>query len=75
MKKLFVMNERQRRYVNEYIYRKFLLFMDCSDASRLADSITDGIVNDIEETAGEDWHSGDIDIALSRLMVNTFCEE
>ena len=68
-------NQRHKKeYVNDYLYRKFLpLSPGSSDADDLADAITDDVITDIEETAGENWHSGDVDIALMRVLKKRLC--
>ena len=65
-----------RDYINEYIYRRFLVFMESREAAEMAYALTDKVIKDIEETADiENWNSSDIDIALSRIMISTFCEK
>lgn len=65
-----------RDYINEYIYRRFLVFMESADAGAIADALTDKVIEDITETADiEKWNSSDIDIALSRIMLKTFVGE
>lgn len=63
-------NQRNKKeYINDYLYRKFLLLStESQDAGELADAVTDDVVTDIEETAGDDWNSGDVDIALVRVL-------
>jgi len=63
-------NQRNpRKFVNDYLYSKFLnFFPDSQDAGAVADAVTDDVLTDIEETAGENWHSGDVDIALMRVL-------
>ena len=70
------MNEKDLKFINEHLYRKFLYFMESADASRLAESITDVVADDIMDTADPDkWNSSDINIALSRLLLNVFCDD
>lgn len=65
-----------RDYINEYIYRRFLVFMESRDAGAIADALTDKVIDDIVETADkENWNDCDIDIALSRIMLKTFVGE
>ena len=67
------MDKNGKRFIDEHLYRHFLHFMESSDASELASAITDDIATDIEETAdSENWTSGDVDMALARLLLNTF---
>ena len=64
------MTDREKEYVNDYMYRMFLHFMDSSDAGRLSDELQDDVVSDIEETAdGDKWNSSDVDIAMSRVLL------
>ena len=64
------MTDREKEYVNDYMYRMFLHFMDSSDAGRLSDELQDDVVRDIEETADDDnWNSSDVDIAMSRVLL------
>ena len=61
------MNEKDLKFINEHLYRNFLYFMESADASRLAESITDVVADDIMDTADpNNWNSSDINIALSR---------
>ena len=65
-----------RDYINEYIYRRFLVFMESRDAGEMAYALTDKVIDDITETADiENWNDCDIDIALSRIMLKTFVGE
>lgn len=64
------MDKGQLLYINEYMYRMFLHFMDSSDAGRLSDELQDDVVRDIEETAdGDNWNSSDVNIAMSRVLL------
>ena len=45
----------------------------CSVGGDVADALTDDVVTDIKETAGENWHSGDVDIALMRVLKKRLC--
>lgn len=70
------MNEKDLKFINEHLYRNFLYFMESADAGRLAESITDAVADNIMETADPDkWNSSDINIALSRLLLNVFCDD
>lgn len=68
-------NQRNmRKYVNDHLYSKFLnFFPDSQDAGEVADAVTDDVVTDIKETADENWHSGDVDIALMRVLKKRLC--
>ena len=67
-------NQRNmRKYINDYLYARFLNFSDSLDAGDVADALTDDVVTDIKETAGENWHSGDVDIALMRVLKKRLC--
>ena len=64
------MTDRNKEYINDYMYRMFMHFMDSSDAGRLSDELQDDVVSDIEETADSDnWNSSDVDIAMSRVLL------
>ena len=64
------MNKKDKRFINEIIYRKFLsIGFDSIDAGSVADALTDEVVEDVEETADpENWHSGDVEMALARVL-------
>lgn len=64
------MEREQLLYINEYMYRKFLHFMDSEDAGKIADALEDDVARDIEETADKDnWNSSDVDIAMTRVLL------
>lgn len=68
--------EQKRNYINEYIYRKFLVFMESREAGEMAYALTDKVIEDMAETADVDnWNDSDINMALSRIMISTFCEK
>jgi hypothetical protein len=70
------MDKKKRQFIDDCIYRKLLNFnMDSVDASRISEAVLVDIVTDIEETADEDFTSGDVDIAFTRLLLKTFCKE
>lgn len=70
------MMEQKRNYINNYIYSIFLRFMESREAGEMAYALTDSVIEDIVETADVDnWNDSDIDIALSRIMMKTFCEK
>ena len=64
------MNKKDKQFINEIIYRKFLSSgFDSIDAGSVADALTDEVVEDVEETADpENWHSGDVEMALARVL-------
>ena len=64
------MNKKDKQFINEIIYRKFLsIGFDSIDAGSVADALTDEVVEDVEETADpENWHSGDVEMALARVL-------
>jgi hypothetical protein len=52
------------------------IFPDSIEAGEVADSLLPEVVQDIEETADPElWHSGDIDIALARVMKKRLLNE
>jgi hypothetical protein len=64
------MDRERLFYINDYIYRKFLNFMDSEDAGKIADALEDDVARDIEETADKDkWNSSDIEIAMTRVLL------
>lgn len=64
------MDKKDKQFINEIIYRKFLsVGFESIDAGRVADALTDEVAEDVEETADpENWHSGDVEIALARVL-------
>ena len=70
------MKKSEWDFIKVCVINRLSSFMDISDARNVADAVAEEIANDIEETADpERWHNGDVEIALSRLLVKTFCEE
>jgi hypothetical protein len=64
------MDKGQLLYINEYMYRHFLNFMDSEDAGKIADALQDDVARDIEETADKDnWNSSDVEIAMTRVLL------
>lgn len=64
------MDRGQFLYINEYMYRRFLNFMDSEDAGKIADALEDDVARDIEETADKDnWNSSDVEIAMTRVLL------
>ena len=64
------MNKKDKLFINEIIYRKFLsIGLNSLDAGSVSDALTDEVSEDVEETADpENWHSGDVEIALARVL-------
>jgi len=64
------MEVRSKEWVNEYLYRRLLnVIPDSIEAGEVANALQDEVMQDIAGTADPDnWHSGDIDIALARVM-------
>ena len=64
------MDRKQLFYINEYMYRRFLNFMNSEDAGKLSDALEDDVARDIEETADKDnWNSSDVEIAMTRVLL------
>ena len=64
------MDKQDRQFINEIIYRKFLsIGFESVDAGDVANALTDEVAEDVEETAdSENWHSGDAEMALARVL-------
>lgn len=64
------MEAKSNEWVNEYLYRRILILIPESiEAGEVANALQDEVMQDIADTADSDnWHSGDIDIALARVM-------
>ena len=70
------MKRTAREQINDYIYRMFLNFMESREAGEMAYALTDKVIEDMVETADVDnWNTSDINIALSRIMISTFCDK
>ena len=70
------MKRTAREQINDYIYRMFLNFMESREAGEMAYALTDKVIDDMVETADADnWNTSDINLALSRIMISTFCEK
>lgn len=70
------MKRTAREQINDYIYRMFLNFMESREAGEMAYALTDKVIEDMVETADVDnWNTSDINLALSRIMISTFCEK
>lgn len=55
----------------DFVYRCFVdhfIFMDASDIEELFVSMEEDIYQDIEETADENFHNGDVCIAIRRTL-------
>ena len=59
-----------KEFVNEVLYRRLLYVIpDSIEAGEVANALQDEVVLDIVETADPDnWHSGDVDISLGRVL-------
>jgi hypothetical protein len=71
------MEARSKEWVNEYLYRRLLnVIPDSIEAGEVANALQDEVMEDIAETADSDsWHSGDIDIALGRVLKKRLLNE
>ena len=71
------MEESNKNWVNEYLYRRLLnVIPDSNEAGEVANALQDEVMEDIAETADpENWHSGDIDIALARVLKKRLLNE
>lgn len=67
---MFELNKDDREYVKAQVAGMFSSFAcNLSDAVGLADAVLDDVCKDIEETADPDlWHTGDIQIAVKRVL-------
>lgn len=71
------MKSIRQQYVNEYLYRTLLhLIPDSVECGEVVDALQDDVMQDIRETADlKNWNSGDIDIALSRVLRKRLLKE
>lgn len=71
------MEKNDKEFVNEVLYRRLLYVIpDSIEAGDVANALQDEVMQDIAETADPDnWHSGDIDIALSRVLKKRLLNE
>lgn len=71
------MEKTDKKFVNEVLYRRLLYVIpDSIEAGEVANALQDEVVRDIAETADPDnWHSGDIDIALGRVLKKRLLSE
>lgn len=58
-----------KRWVRETIVSELIKTHDVSVASKLSDNIIDDVMQDIEETADENFNNSDIIIALGRVLL------
>jgi len=54
--------------IEDYIYRRFLLFMESIDADAISEKIYYRVVQEIKENNGGNFNTGDIDIAITRVL-------
>ena len=71
------MEGRSKEWVNEYLYRRLLnVIPDSIEAGEVANALQDEVMQDIAETADPDnWHGGDVDIALVRVLKKRLLNE
>lgn len=71
------MKKNSKEGVNDYLYSRILILVpDSIEAGEVANALQDDVMQDIKETADPDnWHSGDIDIALSRVLRKRILKE
>ena len=71
------MEPRNNEWVNEYLYRRLLnVIPDSIEAGEVANALQDEVMEDVAETADHDeWHSGDVDIALGRVLKKRLLNE
>ena len=63
------MDKKSIAFINELVYRRFLNFMDSEDAYLITESIIEDVIQDVAECAdAEGWHSGDVEIAVTRVL-------
>lgn len=76
-KKATTMEGKSKEWVNEYLYRRLLnVIPDSIEAGEVANALQDEVMQDIAETADPDnWHSGDIDISLARVLKKRLLNE
>lgn len=63
------MNEEKRNEVREAIVNELAYLMDSEYRNRIADNILNDVIDDIEETADEEFNDSDIRIAIARVLV------
>lgn len=65
----------KKEFIRSELFKIFSSFCDLGDTTKLVNSIFDDIKEDIEECADKDINECDVRMALSRLMLDKFCEE
>lgn len=61
------MTKEEKNFVRSCFIEHFL-FMDLRDIETLFSTMREEIYKDIEETADNDFHSGDVSIAIRRVL-------
>ena len=62
--------EQTERYLIYDTFFKCFGWMDSSEVSKLMGLMMDDVLKDIKETADpENWHSGDIEISIKRVLL------
>lgn len=64
------MDKESKKSIKDYLYRMFISFADSRESDTLADRLTEPVAEDIEESAGEEFNECDIDIALTRVLLD-----
>lgn len=64
-----------KEFLNDVLYRRLLhVIPDSIEAGEAANALQDEVMQDIVETADpECWHSGDVEIALARVLRKRLC--
>lgn len=59
-----------KKFLNDVLYRRLLqVIPDSIEAGEVANALQDEVLQDVAETADpECWHSGDVEIALARVL-------
>lgn len=63
-------NEKQIDFIKGYLFSRIILLVpDFMEAGEVVSALQSEVIEDITETADpENWHSGDIDISLARVL-------
>ena len=64
------MDTESKKSIKDYLYRMFISFADSRESDTLADRLTEPVAEDIEESVGEEFNECDIDIALTRVLLD-----
>ena len=64
------MDKDSKKSIKDYLYRMFISFADSRESDTLADRLTEPVARDIEESADEEFNECDIDIALTRVLLD-----